>query len=110
MEGKPLLQFHNACLILWHVFLIPRLFKVVTAALLKTVDSARCKELEGGLAEGLLRWNRPPSLSWYKGRGGEKVVTAAKVPGNIAKLRTFSPTGAPWHQTFLDERGLLKWR
>ena len=26
---------------------------------------------EGGLAGGLLRWNRPPP-SWYQGRGGEK--------------------------------------
>ena len=28
---------------------------------------------EGGLAGGLLRWNRPPSSqSWYQGRGGEQ--------------------------------------
>ena len=55
-------------------FLIPRLFKVVTAALLKTVDSARCKELEGGLAEGLLRWNRPPSQAGTREEVGKKLL------------------------------------
>ena len=42
------------------------------AALVRIVDRVRTRNWEGGLAGGLLQWNRPPSLSWYQGRGGEQ--------------------------------------
>ena len=46
----------------------------VIAALLKKVDSVRCKELGRRTGRGLLWWNRASSPSWYQGRGGEKVL------------------------------------
>ena len=63
MQGFKLTAFPTC-----HVHTIENTLAHSVAALVGKVDA---KIWEGGLAGGLLRWNRP---SLYQGRGGEKTM------------------------------------
>ena len=60
---------------------LPGLYGIVKSRWVPLIAWRRCLEKltalgtrnwEGGLAGGLLRWNRPHTPSWYQGRGGER--------------------------------------